>query len=952
MKKISLLFLVILFTSKLFAQTPQTGREVSGVVQDTAGTGVLGATVTLTPISGKGDSVTIRTNADGIFVLKNVKISQFNLSVKSLGYGDFVGKFQYPDGTSRIVLDKIVLKSGASVLDEVVITGAPPVTIKKDTIEYKAADFKLKENAVAEDLIKRLDGVEVDKDGNISSQGKSVTKFRINGKDSFGGDLKTATKNIPVDMIDKIQLVDDYGEQANFTGVRDGDPETIINITTRAGRDKGTVGNTTAGGGTQDRYQFSLFGNQFHGERSVGITANLNNNGAQVGGGNFGGRGGRGGGGGGVLTSGGNSGITALSAVGLSYNDRWSPKLQVNAGYFFNGSNNNTITTKYSETANSLGNIIANSNSNNKAIGNAHNFNARLQYNINAKNLLVIMPALSFSNSTGDNSNFTSQKGVIRQDQTTATNTKSTTPNYSGNILYNHLFKKTGRNYSLNINLRNNTNNSDQDNDNNILYYNPSTSALVKDSLNHRIINTDNTTFTGSSRFIYSEPLNLTSRLQFSYNLNYSNYDNSKITNFVNKSGVQQKIDSLSNIFQYSFTSHQLGLNYNYRNQNNDFSLGLTVIPTILSGSSASLHTTISRKNVYLAPILRYSYRYSRTKVLMVSYNGLTSEPQFAQLQPVRDVSNPQRPVVGNPNLNNQFTHRLNANYNTSNPLKRTSFMILFNGSVVKDFIATNTVLVPDVYGSFKQEVHYLNTNGAYSYGGNYNWLKSFADRQYTVRLSGGANFVNSITFADNIKNFSKVLNLNQRLALEIRPGTWLELSPSVAYSVRNSNYTLATSTDTKIKSYTMSVYGTLYFLKSRSLLLNFSGDKTFNSGYTSNLNTNPLVVNSYIEKQFLKNKTASMRLTAFDLFKQANNITQTTTDNGFTNSNTNRLNQYFMLTATMRLNRFGGVNVGGQGGGRGGQPGGGQRGGQGQGGFGGEGGQQRGGAGGFGGGF
>ena len=262
MKKIGLLFLAVFFFGPLAAQT---AREVGGVVKDTTGTGIMGATVKLAPISGSADTISTRTNHDGIFVFKDVKTSQFILTISSLGYKPAHIRLLNADGATPIVLSKpIILQPGTLALEEVVVRGTQGVVIKQDTIEYSAADFKLQENAVAEDLIKRLDGVEVDRNGNITAQGKAVTRVRVNGKDFFGGDVKTATKNIPAKAIDKVQVVDDYGDQANFTGVRDADPETVINITTKPGS-RGIIANATVGGGSNDRYQLSGFGNHIQG---------------------------------------------------------------------------------------------------------------------------------------------------------------------------------------------------------------------------------------------------------------------------------------------------------------------------------------------------------------------------------------------------------------------------------------------------------------------------------------------------------------------------------------------------------------------------------------------------------------------------------------------------------------------------------------------------------------
>lgn len=917
MKNFCLLLLTFLTVSQSVAQN---GREVSGVVHDTTGTGILGATVLLEPISGSADTMSTRTNQNGTFVFSEVKTSQFTITVRSLGFGEARIRSLNDEAISRIVIGTpIILQTGTIVLEQVMINGAPPVVIKPDTIEYNAAAFNLKENTVAEDLIKRLDGVDVDRNGNVTSQGKAVSKVRVNGKDFFGGDMKTATKNIPVKVIDKIQLVDDYGDQANFTGVKDGDPETIINITTKPDMDKGVIANATAGGGNGSRYQLSGFGNHIQGERNIGFTANLNNNDTQVGGGGFGGRsgpsgvtavnasGGSGnfgaGSGGGNL--GGSAGITTLSAVGMNYTDRWSPKLVVTGGYYFNGNDNNTVSNTLSQQATSIGTVFATTDADRGTNSHAHNMNARIEYNIGPKDMLVISPSVGFTTSRSNEVRSNFQTGIIRQDQTTNSSNSLYTPSIGGNILYNHLFEKAGRNYSLNVGGRINGIDSEDDNTDRIRYYDPGTSTLEKDSINRRINAIDNQTLLTAVRFIYSEPLNKTSRLQFSYNMNYNHYDNKRTTNYADPAGVLTKIDSLSNSFDYSFASHQFGINYNYKAQANELSLGLTANPAYLSGSSAAPEITINRANFNLAPILRYVYSFSRTKNIQVNYTSRAGEPTFAQLQPVRDMSDPQRMVVGNPNLNSSFTHAINVNYNTSNPQKGSSFFLRFQGSLTNNRVVSNIVLIPDVYDSFKREIRYLNADGTYAYNGNYNWQKSFADRQYTIRLNGNAGYNRNVSFADNIKNFAGEWSVRQGIGLQVNPGNWLEFTPNFSYRYTKTDYTLPTHTDTEIQTYSIDVDGNVFFLKNRSLIWRFNGVKNFNTGYSGALNVNPLVVNSSVEKAFLKDRSATLKLQAFDLFNQANNINRIITDNGFMDISTNRLTQYFMLTLTMRLNRL-----------------------------------------------
>lgn len=206
MKKL-LPLIIGLFIS--YGAIAQTSRDISGVVKDSTGTSIIAATVKY--IAGK-DTLFTRTDIDGNFIFKGVKSSTFLLTISSLGYRPLNKRFLYKDGDTEIKLDLITLKAESRVLSEVVISGTPSVTIKEDTIVYRASDYPLRENALAEDLLKRLPGVEVDKDGNVTAQGKAITRVRINGKDFFGGDVKTATQQLPADILESAQIIDDYGD--------------------------------------------------------------------------------------------------------------------------------------------------------------------------------------------------------------------------------------------------------------------------------------------------------------------------------------------------------------------------------------------------------------------------------------------------------------------------------------------------------------------------------------------------------------------------------------------------------------------------------------------------------------------------------------------------------------------------------------------------------------------
>ena len=253
---------------------PIAKREISGIVKDTTDFGIPGVTVRLT--SDK-DTLISSTNEDGIFVFKNVNRATYTMAFTMMGYKQQINKYKQNDAIPRVVMDPIVLKSAANTLNEVVISGTPSITYKTDTVEYKASDYIVRENATVDELLKKMEGMEVGNDGTLIHQGNNVTKAKINGKVYAGGDIGTAIQNLPAEIVDKIQIVDDYGDQAARTGIKDGDPEKILNIVTRTDKSVGNSANMKAGGGSNERYETSLFGTRLNGNQNIALNLRLNN---------------------------------------------------------------------------------------------------------------------------------------------------------------------------------------------------------------------------------------------------------------------------------------------------------------------------------------------------------------------------------------------------------------------------------------------------------------------------------------------------------------------------------------------------------------------------------------------------------------------------------------------------------------------------------------------------
>ena len=907
MVKTLLIFFISIFH---FAAQAQHSRRVSGSVTDSAGTKISIANVKL--VSAR-DTLNTNTNDLGNFSFPNVISPVFQITITRLGFETTSRKYNYNGDLADLKLDPVVLKFESKLLNEVVVSGAPKITIKEDTVEYKASDYQLRENALAEDLLKKLPGVEVDKDGNVKAQGKTITKIRVNGKDFFGGDVKTATQQLPADLIDKIQIVDDYGDQANLTGIKNGDPEKILNIEMRPDKNKGYFARGTAGGGNKNRYQASLNANSFKDKQQVSFLGNLNNTNSSVfntGGGGGGTRvqitngGGRFGGGG---AAGGGDGITLVGSLGLNYRDEWSKKLTSYGSYSFSNRDNDVTSNQLSQNnfQNSL--ILNDQNNTNNTQNVSHRLNWNIEYRPDSLNYIKFSPSFSYSMADSKGfSNYNQQNNSqLNSSGITSSNSGSEVPALGGTLLLNHRFAKRGRNISLNLTFNNSETDQRRDELNQYTNYRASGNS---DVYRRQQLDILNRSVSNGATLSYNEPLTRTSNLEFNYNLNRTNYSNERETFDVNDLGNIVRNNGLSNNYDYSFTTNRMGVNYRVNQKKYNYSLGASVQPTVLEGNSVINNTLNSYRNTGLnfIPTARFSYNFSKTRSFNANYFGRSNEPGYNQLQPIPDVSNPQYPIFGNPNLNAEFNHTFNLRYNN---FEFNTGNVLFTNlsyAFADNKIISNISRIEDVpeIGTV-QETRYLNTNGFYTVNGFYNYSKPFAERKYVISTNGSANFNNNISFSNSEKNIGKNWILSQGLNAQINPVKWLEINPGFTYSFNTNSNDIITNTNTKVSTYGFSFNSKTYFLK--RYLIGAELSKTVNSGYSSLLAANPFIINTYLEMQFFKDKTGTLRLQSYDLLDENTSVSRTITANSINDSRSNRLSRYFMLSFTMRLQSFAG---------------------------------------------
>jgi len=920
------------------------GHEVHGRVIDSTKQTLPGTTIVLT--SDQHDSTTTVADLNGKFVFPSVKGSKVVVTLSSIGYQTLRRHYALTNDSAASDLGTIVLKAEQNMLSQVTIVGVVPITLKEDTVEYKASAYKVRENAPVEDLIKKLPGVDVDVNGNITTQGKQVTKVRINGKDFMGGDVQSATKNLPADVVENIQMIDDYGDQANLTGVKTGEPDKIMNITIRQDKNYGYFGQATVGDGSDalpqsqgipdaNRYIGSVNAFNFKGDQQIALLGSINNTNVNTfsfnsagggagggGGGGFGG-GGFGGGGRGNAGRGGQNngslittqnGITDAHSIGANFRDQWGKTLSVYGSYSFADNTVNTNTNTLQQNTNPVNPSLQQQNGVEKDENINHRFTWNMEYKPDTINYLKVVPTFSYAGTnTNDNENYDlTRQAAIPTVYNTLTTGDSHSPTYGFIGLYNHRFKHR-HNFSINFNLSSGPSNSVQ----NIASNYASGTPLAPLDQN---VYTHSTTTSFGTTLSYLMPLGKLSYLEFNYALNHSITNNNRETDtlYDTANDLFRKDDSLSTLYNYTFTTNKGGLNYRFIEKKYNYTLGVGVQEAALNGSDPEIpnsDTHVSAFNVI--PTARFVYNFSRSKNFSVNYNGSSSSPSFSQLNPVPDKSNALYPVVGNPFLNPQFTNNFSIRYNNFSFTTGDIFFSRLSYTSIQNDVVTNTITYPSQISN-KILTTYLNANGYYNVTGLVTYAKPWDNRKFTATLNGTVNYTNNVGYLTSVdlagasnteKNIAKNLVFTPEMRFRVDITDHIDAQVLTNYAINKTDNSVQNNGllngSANVRTWNTGVNGKNYF-----------GDWTFsydfthatNYGYASNLQvTNPNILNLYVERRFLKDHRGTIRISAFDLFNQNTGFTSTTTASSITESHVNRLARYYLATFTLRLQKFAG---------------------------------------------
>ncbi|MBC7450450.1 MAG: outer membrane beta-barrel protein [Cytophagales bacterium] len=936
MKHILFLISACMLSMYAYAQT----ATVSGkILESTTGEAMIGTIVLLID---KKDTTNIKStfvDIEGGFVFEKVSKGAYTFRTLLVGYKNT--QFELNITSENKDLGIIKLEEDVKTLKEVVISEKiARVEQKGDTTIFNADAYKTNPDATAEDLISKMPGMSV-QNGVVKSNGETIKKVTVDGQEFFGEDATLALRNLPSEIIDKVQVFDKQSEQSQFTGFDDGNSQKTINIVTKANKNNGQFGKVYAGYGTDDRYSAGASLNSFKGTQRfslIGLSNNINlqNFSAQDltgmglssgpggppsanSGGGAGSGGGSGGGPGGGGNSAGNflvgqqSGISTTNSIGLNYSDVWSSKVKISASYFFNNSeNNNNTTLNRQYFLKGEASTIYNENNISTTKNNNQRFNARLEYTIDSANSIIYTSRFNYQKkNVYQNLLGTNRYVTDSLLSTTQNNNDNNSDNYSisNNLMFRHKFHKKGRAFSVNLGSVINSN----DGTTTLYSMNQYSDDMSNTRVNQQAFNNTNS-YTYSTTLSYSEPISKTGVLQFEYSPSYAKNDaNKRTTNYSPVTGLYDSTAQyLSNQLDNYILTQKGGIGYRYKKGKTNFMVGGDVQNVQLSSSQiypSSNQITKTFNNVL--PKAMLNIKVSDSSNIRVRYRASTSIPGVNQLQNVIDNSNTILLSAGNQNLKQQYINMLMMNYGRTSPKKATSSMVFMNISQTSNYIANSSyiatkdtvidnTIVLNTGSQLRRPVNlngYWNINSFYTYGIPVTKIKS------NLNVNGGVAYIRTpgmINFTTNISN-AYALNAGLGIASNISKKIDFNITYNASYNIvknsiqpqLNNNY-----------FYQLSV-AKVNVMPYKGLVLSTDLNERLYSGLSSAYDQNYLLWNAAIGYKFLKGQAAEIRLSVFDLLNQNRSISRTVTENYVQDTFTSVLTRYFMLTVSYNIKNF-----------------------------------------------
>ena len=902
-KRRGILFLIML----LFIEGLTMAANVNGAVVDPDGEPLIQASLRLLRAKDSTFVSGTTTNNKGRFRMNNVAQGNFILETTYIGYDKAYTNVTV--GSTNVNVGTIKMTENSTLLKDITVVGiATPVKVMEDTIEYNTGAYKTQPNAVVEDLLKRLPGVEVSSDGKITVNGKEVSKILLDGQEFFSDDPTVASRNLPVDIVDRIQVVDRKSDLARLTGVDDGDDETVINLSIKPGMKNGWIGTVEGGYGTDDRYKGNFMVNHFNNGNQFTFLGNINNINSL----GFGDGGNR------FRRFGGSNGITTSRALGMNFNVGNGEIFRVGGNILYSNTDRNVETKQarqylFADSTSYAGSVK-------KSLDRGHNVRAdfRMLWKPDSFNTFEFRPNISLNYNKSQSNDTTESRaygigGPLVNNSRNDVSARGSSVEIGLRAIYNHSFKsRPGRSFSVMANYNYSNKREKEDS----YSYNR---FFLNDSIDVYDQYSDNHTWShsASGRLSWTEPIGDVKKgnfLTFSYQARYRWNDADKMTYdhpvlwaedqlepIIDKTQLVFN-DTLSNQFRNDYFNQQIRLGYKHVSKTTTIDVGVSLVPQM----SKSIDLIDSNRNIdtrwvwNVAPFLNYKYRMGKQRSLDIRYRGRTSEPSMTQLQPVPDRSDPLRIVIGNPNLAPSFTHNVNVRFQDFNQDAQRSIMAMGNVQVQQNTIVSKTTFDPLTSG---QVTEYTNVNGVWSARLGAMFSQPFTNRHWTFNNNLWFSTNRNVGFNNGNRNASFNTRIAESFSIAWRPDNFeFELRPY--YNLQLTANSLPNLRNQSVHTYGGRLDAT--YVTPFGLTINTDVSYASTSGYSAGYDTNQWMWNAQISYQFLRGKAATIALKVYDLLQQQQSIMRNVTAQYIDDTEYNSLTRYFMVTFSYKFNTMG----------------------------------------------
>ena len=876
------------------------------------------------------------TDLRGNFSVEAPANGVYKLKISSVGYQSIEREVTLRRNQSQ-EMGMLLMSPESVMLKEAVVTGrAAQVIVKKDTLVYNPDAYRTPEGSPIEELIKRIPGAEVDEDGNITINGKAVKKILLDGKEFMLGDVETALKNIPVNIIQNMKFYDQQSDQARITGIEDGEKETVIDFTIKKGMNRGFMTNLDLAAGTEHRYASRGMGSSFTDKTRFVILGNFNNKDENAGWWN-------------------RRGLNSRKMLGTNLNYDDGDKLKIDASVRWNhrggdNLNENASENFYSETSRTF------SNSYSQSYSRSNNWwgNVRVEWKPDTLTNILLRAngSIGTNDGTGKSASATFDADPYLYVEDPLNSLAPLTPylvnhNNSANLSYGEnkntwamlqfyrRLNPRGRNITLRVE-GNLGDNKDRSVSNNEVFLHRVKNQYGQDSTyftaRYNTTPSDNKGYVLS--VLYSEPLWKGAHLQANYELRYSQnksdrqtYDFSRmpVNPFASVvpeyrewdpwiggiSPLDDYLDrNLSRYSEYKNYTHNIRLTLRHWQEEYDYNVGFLVQPqhSNFIQDYRGVYVDTVRNVTNLTPTFDFHYKFSDQQNIWVHYRGDTRQPEMTQLLDITDDSNPLYITQGNPGLKPQFTNSLNVYYNNYIQKYKRSIVFYVNYRHIRNSISNMVRYNPVTGGSISRPE---NINGNWNVNGGFTFNTALdSAAHWNVGADTRIRYNNYVSYvaqhlADAAKNTTKTTNINERLTASYR-NNWLEVSLDGQLNYQHSRNELQPSANLDTWQFN---YGGQFLLR---LPLDFEVSMNLHEhsrrGYNdASMNTNELIWNGQISKPFLKNKSLIVALNFYDLLKQQSNYERWVNATGRSDTRYNSINSYAMLHVRYRLNMFGG---------------------------------------------